>query len=382
MKHTSYQTLKFDPDQLGTIFYQCVEKSLEAVMITDITGRLIYVNQAWQSIYGYSSEEAIGQTPRLLRSSRQSDLFYIDMWQEIMSSSRMTWAGRLVNQAKSGKEVPVYLTISPWLDSRGVHQGFMGLAIDLSERIRLEEQLLHQDRLATLGFLSSGLAHEIGSPLSVIRGRAEYMSTFTLQDSRVFQGLSVIIQQIDRISRLIQALLNIARQSPSRSAVGLALRSTLEETISLLSRELMKQSISVDLDVDSGTKVLAESGQLDQIFINLLMNSIYSIKLKKRESSQSFKGIIRICSEIKNNKILITVFDNGIGITEDDQKNIFKPFFTTKPRGEGTGLGLAIVQQIVSGWGGCIALHSVSGKNCTVSIELKNGNDTRYAMEY
>ena len=127
------------------VFLRCVEDCFEPIMLTDRSGRLTYVNPAWVLTYGYSKEEAIGSTPRLLRSSGQSDAFYRAMWGEILNPEIGFWRGEVLNRAKDGHLVPVLLTITPYRESSGAIAGYMGIAVDLSDQKKMEHQILHQD---------------------------------------------------------------------------------------------------------------------------------------------------------------------------------------------------------------------------------------------
>jgi PAS domain S-box-containing protein len=163
---------KADP---GNIFFRCVEDSNDAIMISDRGGVLVYVNPAWCRVYGYTKEEAIGNSPRLLHSGLQTSEFYRDMWASIQDLNRGYWKGELVNKAKDGTLVPVLLTITPFKNEDGSILGYMAIAVDITYKKELEAKVAHQDRLASIGLLASGLAHEVGTPLGVVRGRAEFL---------------------------------------------------------------------------------------------------------------------------------------------------------------------------------------------------------------
>jgi PAS domain S-box-containing protein len=163
--------------QAEQIFYQCVEDCFEPIMVTDKKGILRYVNPAWALTYGFDRDEVIGKNPRVLRSHLQDDAFYKAMWAQILDPSIGFWRGEVTNKAKDGRLVPVLLTITPYRKADGEIVGYMGIAVDLTDHKRLETQVLRQDRLASIGMLASGLAHEIGNPLGVIRGRAELLAS-------------------------------------------------------------------------------------------------------------------------------------------------------------------------------------------------------------
>jgi len=186
-----------------SVFFRCVEDSNDAIMVSDRGGKLVYVNPSWQRVYGYTAEQAVGETPRLLHSGIQDDGFYREMWSRISDPAVGYWKGELVNRAKDGTLVPVLLTITPFRGPGGSILGYMGIAVDISWRKEMENKVAQQYRLATIGVMASGLAHEIGTPLGVIRGRAELMQMQS-ENGVIRRNAEVILGQSDRISRIIQ----------------------------------------------------------------------------------------------------------------------------------------------------------------------------------
>jgi PAS domain S-box-containing protein len=334
------------------IYFRCVEDCNEPIMITNRKGRLEYVNPAWSRTYGYPSEEAVGQTPRLLRSAHQSPDFYSQMWAQILNPEIGHWSGQLVNRAKDGREVPVLLNITPYKDSSGDTLGYMGVALDLSERHRLETHVARQDRLVTIGELTSGLAHEIGTPIGVIRGRAELLLMDKSLSEKTAQAIDIIIRQADRISALISTLLRFSRSGIEPVELRpINLSKCIDEVITLLSEKLRRHSINLELNVNHNLKVLDSGNKLEQILINLMLNSIYAIASEQKQQATS-GGIISVCGQIKGDDVMLEFTDNGPGIPGPVREKMFMPFFTTKPAGEGTGLGLSIVLRLAHDLGG------------------------------
>ena len=354
------------------IFSRCVETSSDTVMITNSQGKLVYVNPAWVSTYGYTPEEALGRTPALIRSGHQNSAFYQAMWSQIANTEIGSWKGELINRAKGGHEVPVFLTISPIKADDGELIGYMGLATDITEKKRLEAQMLHQDRLANLGIIAAGLAHEIGNPLGVIRGRAEYLQSLFRENETAVNGLETVIGQIDRISRLVHSLLNLARGSESHGIRPVALLASVEEVCSLLSQKTTKDGIVVTRQIPHDACVLADSARLEQILLNLVLNSIQAIE-EARFRGRTGPHTISLTAAAKQKGWEIAIRDSGIGIPKENLDCIFKPFFTTKPSGIGTGMGLAICDQIVRSWGGTVNVESEPEKGATFTLWIPAG---------
>lgn len=340
-----------------SVFFRCVEDCSEPMMISDRTGRLLYVNKAWTRTYGYSKEEAVGATPRLLRSSHQTDEFYQAMWREILNPSIGYWKGEIVNRAKDGRLVPVLLTITPYTQD-GQILGYMGVAVDLTERRSMERQILRQDRLASIGMLASSLAHEIGNPLGVIRGRAEIMlesmrggapSVDAARSARLLQsatqGLDIIVGQIDRIARLIDSLLKISRVPQEITLREVKIRGPVTEVVTLIAETCRRKGIEL-IDEVEDLIVFSDSHHLQQILLNLTINAVHAMEEETKRSGRTNHRLTLSTSKRDNGEVTIHIGDTGCGLSPEVKRRMFEPFYTTKAPGQGTGLGLAIVSRL------------------------------------
>ena len=358
------------------IFYRCVEDCNEAIMIADMSGILTYVNPAWSHIYGYSRDDALGKTPRLLHSGFQKPQFYKDMWEDIRNSKIGFWKGELVNRAQDGSLVPVYLTITPYRDSEGIVKGFMGVALDMRAQKDLEAKVMHQDRLASVGVIASGLAHEIGTPLSVIRGRAELMlESMSVRDCEEFKNLEIIMQQVDRISYFMHALLGMGRKSVELRVEKLDLNNVLNHIFSIMDQTFKSEEIEFTMSGRAEKHIIGDAQKIEQILLNLLTNALHAVKLAKKSHPEK-QNYVRL-SLIQNEAgAFVSVIDSGIGFAPDQIKNLFQPFYTTKNTGEGTGLGLAISLQIAQSMGGTIIPHRDSEAEEThFTVEFRLSED-------
>lgn len=357
------------------VFFRCVEDCSEAIMITDSTGKLLYVNPAWCQIYGYSSQEALGSTPRLLHSGNQKSEFYERMWSEILNPKLGHWKGEVVNKSKDGTLIPVLLTITPVRDKSGSIVGHMGIALDISTQKQLEAKVLQQDRLASIGVLASGLAHEVGTPLGVVRGRAEFlmMQTDAKQNKTIESGLQTIITQIDRISRLISSLLRFSRANDDVRTQEIELTLVVEEVLNLIGQNLKANSIELRLEVPSGLRIHADTNRLQQVFLNLLVNAVQAIQKAVRDGSRRGHHISIRAEEKRRSGglgVAISITDTGCGIPPENMRKLFQPFFTTKDVGEGTGLGLAIVSKLIHEMRGEITVESAPNDGAKFTIFL------------
>jgi len=242
--------------------------------------------------------------------------------------------------------------------------------MDMEELRESKAHVLQQDRLASLGLLASSLAHEIGTPLGVIRSRAELTEKAAGENQKLKKDMGIVISQIDRITKLVNSLLHLAREKKSDFGSAVDLDQALDDVLTLVQHELKMKDIELVQDHRvKNIKVKAESGPLAQVFLNLMINSIHAIEsAKKQFRAGPFEISIR--TEEVGEKVKIFVRDTGCGIPEDHLMQIFKPFFTTKDVGLGTGLGLAVSYKYVQSWGGTLSVESQFQKETTFIVEL------------
>jgi signal transduction histidine kinase len=237
---------------------------------------------------------------------------------------------------------------------------------DLSNLHALESQLLRAEKLATVGILAAGIAHEIGTPLGVVRGRAEYVLGKLGAQHPQAAGVQVIIEQIDRVSRTIRQLLDFSRVQPV-AVKGVALGPLLRGAQELLHGEAERRKVKVEVEVPEGLPALsADPDQLQQVVLNLALNACDACEPG---------GTVRIAAQVEGpgepgvwSGVRVTVRDDGCGIPPESLNRVFDPFFTTKKRGQGTGLGLTMVAQIVRNHGGRVELESEPGQGTCVTL--------------
>ncbi len=355
-------------DESG-VLYQCIENSNDAVMLTDVRGTLFYVNKAWIRIFGFAKEETLGKTPRILRSKYQQEDFYKNMWTEILDPTKGFWKGELINRSKDGKEIPMLLTIAPFKDPRGALAGYMGIAIDLTEKKLRELELMRKDRLATIGVLAAGLAHETGTPLGTVRGRAELALGSLDADSPIREDLKIIIAQVDRLAEITRSLLALAIKSNYDTSGTTFVKEVLDNVYNMIRDKIETRKIAMKMQVSEDTKVTAPSDHLGQVVLNLLTNSLHAIETAIAEG-RADGHTIDVTRKDRETHWEVSVQDTGCGIADKQIHDLFRPFFTTKEVGEGKGLGLAIAHQMIHSWGGSIHVESKVGRGTTVTIVL------------
>jgi Na+/proline symporter/signal transduction histidine kinase len=254
-------------------------------------------------------------------------------------------------------------------------EGYSGIAIlieDYSERYSLQEKLAHNERLASIGQLASGVAHEIGNPVTGIACLAQDLRSDPDAPLAASNGLEQILTQTDRISRIVRSLCNYSHAGAPEefSAENLELVNVIDEAITLVSLSHSGKQMEYINLCEPGVIVSGYSQKLVQVFVNLLTNAT--------DASQPGKAIT-IDSRLKANQVEISVTDEGKGIAEEHLPRIFEPFFTTKMVGEGTGLGLSLTYNIIQEHGGSISVSSRPEHGCRFEITLPGLDESRAA---
>ena len=242
-------------------------------------------------------------------------------------------------------------------------------ALDMEELKENKAQILQQDRLASLGLLASSLAHEIGTPLGIIRSRAELVQRKALPTDTLKQDMTSVITQIDRITKLVNSLLNLAREKHSDYAGPVVLNLAIQDVLNLMQPELDRKGILLEIINKEELLVKAEAGPLGQVLLNLLVNSLHAIE-EAIKNGRADGHKISISVQSFADSVEISIQDSGCGIPEKDLPQLFKPFFTTKDVGHGTGLGLATSYKLVQSWNGSITVESQPGKGAAFKVKL------------
>ncbi|MDH4343942.1 MAG: PAS domain S-box protein, partial [Nitrospira sp.] len=255
-----------------------------------------------------------------------------------------------------GRAVDVEVSTARFVDEEG--PAILAMLQDISERKRLQEQLRKTERIAELGTLASGMAHEIGTPMNVILGRAEYLMDRVTEEP-IKKGLRTIVTQVERITKVMNQLLSFARRkTPERCPLDL--RGTIEAGMELFQERLARNQIQVELALaDNCPRALADPDQMSQVFINLVMNAVHAMP---------DGGMLRIGLAPEKQMVKLMIADTGHGIPRDVIERVFEPFFTTKEFGQGTGLGLTVVKGIIEEHQGSIVVESEEGNGTVFTI--------------
>jgi PAS domain S-box-containing protein len=346
--------------------------SVDGIIAADIKGNIILFNQGAERMLGYSRDEVInggvhitqiyipGQAKELMSRLRSPDFGPVGK----LSSTEISAV------TKQGEILPASLSAAIIYDETGQEIASVGIFTDLRERIRMQKQLeethlklLHSEKMASLGKLAAGVAHEINNPLGGILLYANLLFEDMPPEHPQSANVKKIIDQTLRCKDIVKELLDFGRQA-EHNMVTCDVNQILEQSISLLSRQSSFLNIQIIKDIDPHvTPINADPGQLNQVFINLLTNAA---------DAMNGMGIltVRTCSLPEEGKVGVDISDTGCGIPPEILPRIFDPFFTTKDMGKGTGLGLSTVYGIIGEHGGTIDVRSHLNEGTTFILRL------------
>jgi signal transduction histidine kinase len=232
---------------------------------------------------------------------------------------------------------------------------------DRTEMRQLERNLVRAEKLATIGTLAAGVAHEVGTPLGIISGRAEQLLSRFADNDPMKKHVTSILAQVDKVSSTIRQLLDFARTRPIE-ATAVTPTQALETARALLEHRFRQAKVELTVDAAPGVPAVAgDPGQLEQVFVNLLINAA---------DACAAGGHVRASALASGERVRFEIADDGCGIAPDHLPSVTDPFFTTKKRGQGTGLGLTIAADIVKNHGGTLEIASTVGRGTTVRVEL------------
>ncbi len=325
------------------------------------TMKVVMANQAAAKIFGFNSaEEGIGLNPvDFVLSEDEERVLEVIVKELFEQDLRRTNEFRAVT--KDGREI--------WISAMGariMHEGRLAALIsftDITEQKRQNEQLMTTDRLASLGELAAGTAHELNNPLTSIIGFSQLLMEKEVPDG-IREDLKLIYSEAQRAVNVTKDLLAFARKHASLKQRN-QVNNIIEDVLELRAYEHKVKSIEVERHLAPNLpEIMVDYFQMQQVFMNIIINAEYFM------TEAHNKGTLTITTKKQNNTVRISITDDGPGIPPENLKQIFDPFFTTKEAGKGTGLGLSICHGIVTEHGGQIYVKSQLGKGATIFVEL------------
>ncbi|HMK33496.1 MAG TPA: PAS domain S-box protein [Desulfomonilaceae bacterium] len=352
---------------------KAVEQAAETIEITDADGTILYVNPAFERTTGYSSQEAIGNNPRIVRSGVHDEAFYRNLWKTISSGG--VWSGHFINEKKNGGLFEEEATISPIKDETGKIANYVAVKRDVTKEVSLQKQLLQAQKMEAIGTLAGGIAHDFNNLLQVTLGYSELLLSEKRVDDKDYADLQKIYRAARSGAELVKSLLTFSRKLEPKP-VPMNLNVHIGHVQQLLRRTIPKMiEIRFTLAQDL-PRVNADPAQIEQILMNLALNSRDAIADRGSITIETANVTLddeycRLHQEAApGHYVRLSVSDTGHGIDRDTMEHVFEPFFTTKDLGRGTGLGLAMVYGIVKQHNGYISCSSDIGRGATFNVYL------------
>ncbi len=364
-EYIKIKEIKLQKEQLEKL----VNSIDEGVLVVNREDRVVAANDAVSHLMGRPTEELVGKICGALFNEEEADNQYC-LAEETFRTGTLHKTIRSFRNTKD-EEIELEIYASPIKDSAGNVYQVVEVIRDITERKKLEAELIHSERLASLGLLASGISHEIKNPLASITTCIEGLQRMLKKSSsplvpeelnkfNKYLGLSK--KEAERCKIIPDKLLFLSRKSiPSTESVDV--NQCLEETISLLESESTRREIEVMKDFDPFVPHLQlDQSDLREVFFNLILNAIQAI--------EDEGGRLSVRTGMTDDWIQVTISDTGKGIAKEDMGKIFEPFFTRKPPGKGTGLGLYICRNLMDKIGGTISVKSSPGEGTDFFVRL------------
>lgn len=339
-----------------------IESLTVGVAVLDQKGRIIGWNRVLEEAFAKKKKEVIGHSLiDILGAENFSSVFPSDTQQDyhLMSEIRL--------EMPSGERRIFDIAKTPLLDNHLNPYGTIIVFEDITEKIHLQQQLMTSEKLASIGLLSAGVAHEINTPLTGISSYVQMLQK-RISDTHFAQILEKIEAQTERVSRIIKNLLNFARNPADYSFQRVNLKENLQEILSLLDYKLKAMNIILELNLKPVKPIWAQGERLQQVFLNIILNAI---------DAMPDGGKLSIDLSEEDKEAMVRIADTGTGIKKQHLPHIFDPFFTTKGIGKGTGLGLSISYAIIKEHEGHIDVESEIGKGSCFTIAIPEDLDLR-----
>ncbi len=341
-----------------------LEATTDFVAMGHADGRVVYYNRAARRMLGIAEHEDIS-TIRIA-DTHPAWAGRLVMEEAIPAALRDgIWSGETAFLSPDGREIPVLQLIIAHKTADGRIEFFSTIARDITERKRAEEARRQSEKLAAMGELVAGVAHELNNPLAVITGHAALLGLAEAGGPRQSRA-EKIARAAERCSRIVRNFLALARQYPQeREEVRLG--QIVDGVVELLAYQFRVDNVEVVIDLpDDLPPLWADPHQLQQLVVNLATNAHHAVRTSPPPRRLAFTAR----ADRSRSRMVLEVADSGPGIPPEIQERIFEPFFTTKPPGEGTGLGLSLCRGIVESHGGALRVESQPGRGATFVVEL------------
>ncbi len=361
---TVYNYRAYYEDQLEATklrYSDIIEHSAEAIISLDNNGVIGSWNRGAEKMLGWNRDEMIGSPIEKIVPPELIEQDELEEISSIMESQGYVQNYETERLTKSGEKKLVNLTESFVRDQNNEVVGHSQILRDLTDIKMRQEQIQQSERLATVGHMAAGVAHEVGNPLTAISSLIQVCQRKT-DDEFIQNQLKKVREHIQRINKIVRELVDFSRPSNKKTEHA-QINDIIQSAVGLLKHDARCRDVSFELNLDSLPAISCVPDQIHQVVVNLLLNAVDAMK-------EVADPKVTISTESQDDYIKITVSDVGKGIKEEYQSRIFEPFFTTKEVGSGTGLGLSVSHGIITQMDGSIWVDSEEDKGTTFTIKL------------
>ncbi|MFC1847899.1 ATP-binding protein [Chloroflexota bacterium] len=351
----------------------------DSLLLVGPDQRITMANPAALETLGYGEDELVGQHVEAIFTAQELDTSMFTGRNTDYPAGRGVVSAETSLRTKTGSSIPISLATSVMRDKEGVFQGTICIGRDITElklaeeeKHRMEEQLRTTGRLAAVGELSAGVAHELNNPLAAIQAFAQFLVSRKDLDETTKRDVETIYREAQRATRITENLLSFAGVNSLQKRL-VSLNEIVERSLKLHTHLMKASGIEVEMELELAPDLpmtMADPEQMQQVFANLIRNA------EQAMTGVRGGGKLRVKTNRVGESLQVAFSDDGPGISDENAKSLFDPFFTTRDVGEGTGLGLSICYGIVEGHGGHIYTSSKHGQGATFIIEIPIISDT------
>ncbi|HYK88062.1 MAG TPA: ATP-binding protein, partial [Acidobacteriota bacterium] len=366
--YRSIESKAMELERLKIYTENIIESINVAVVALDLAGNVTSCNRAFEELYCVRREQIAGSradmlfTGDVIESIRKAA--GVDHW-ELKSACNIY---KLYMENRRNERLIVNLSVIPLVDSMDLNSGCLIVMDDITAKVQLEDQLLQAEKLSSIGLLAAGIAHEVNTPITGISSYTQMLLKDTPETDTRKPILEKIEQQTFRAAEIVNGLLNFARLNGSEFK-DLDVNQLIRESLSLLDHQMRRNNIRLEACfAPSLPPIYGNAGRLQQVFINLFLNA---------RDAMPAGGELKIQTAMNDSMVIVDVRDTGMGISEENIKRIYDPFFTTKRTGKGTGLGLAVTYGIIQDHGGRIFVDSTPGQGTHFRLKLPTRQSLR-----
>lgn len=369
------QQKKAESEQLRLA--QVVEQATESIVITDLQGKIQYVNPCFEKISGYTQKELLGKSTSILKSGQHEDSFYKELWQTVLKGK--FWRGVFINKAKDGTIFYEHAVIFPIKTKRGKTVNFAAVKRDITRERLLEIRVNRTERLEAVGKLAGGISHDFNNIITAIYGFISIAKEHRDDPQSITEAIGGVERSAQRAAGLVRQLLAFSRRQLIQPEI-IQPNKLISDFSNMLER-LIGEDINLVMDLTPDVRnIFADSGQIEQVLMNLVVNARDALQSLEKIQEEKMINIVTRNYFVKEKMFIesfeinpghyveLKVTDNGVGMNEEIKSHIFEPFFTTKSIDSGTGLGLATVYGVVKQNNGFITVQSKPEEGSQFSI--------------